>query len=131
MIVIASSVLIDFLGGRDMPQVARLRHLLRRERLLLGDIVLCEVLRGARGEVVAVRIMERLNGFARADMAGEQVATRAALHYRALRREGITVRDMVDTLIATLSIVNRHRLLHDGRSFAPLRRALRATGGLT
>ena len=86
MIVVDSSVLVDFLADRYTPQVARLSHLLRRERLLLGDIVLCEILRGARSEEQAVMMSERLARFMSVEMVGEQVAIRAALHYRTLRR---------------------------------------------
>jgi predicted nucleic acid-binding protein len=120
LIVVDSSVLIEFLADRDTPQVARLTHLLQRERLLLGDIVLCEILRGARSEEQAAMMSERLARFMSVEMVGEQVAVRAALHYRVLRRKGITVRNMADTLIATFCIVNRHRLLHNDRDFAPM-----------
>jgi predicted nucleic acid-binding protein len=124
VIVVDSSVLVDLLAQRDVPHVARLKGLIERERLLLGDIVLCEVLRGARSEGEAVRMRERLAEFMPVEMVGEQVATRAAMHYRALRREGITVRSMADTLIATFCIINRHRLLHNDRDFAPMVRHL-------
>ena len=124
MIVVDTSVLIDFLRGEATPQVARLKSLAQRQHLLIGDLVLCEVLRGARGEGEAVRIRERLAEFTFAEMVGEQVATRAALHYRALRQQGVTVRNVVDTLIATFCIVNRHRLLHNDRDFTPMVKCL-------
>lgn len=120
MIVVDTSVLIASLRGASQPEVDRLASLMDRERLLLGDLVLCEVLRGARDEGEAIRLRERLLVFTPVEMVGEQVAARAALHYRLLRQKGVTVRNTVDLLIGTFCVMNRHRLLHDDRDFRPM-----------
>lgn len=120
MIVVDSSVWIDFLRHTATAQVDQLIALLDEEELLLGDLVLCEVLRGARSEGEAIRIKERLGVLPVVAMVGRDVAEQAALHHRLLRRRGITVRNTVDLLIGTFCIVNRYRLLHSDRDFLPM-----------
>lgn len=120
MIVADSSAWIDGLRRSGTPTAERLDRLLGRRRLLLGDIILCEVLRGARDEAHAARIREKLSSLPVADMVGATVAAQAAFNYRLLRRQGITVRNTVDLLIATFCIINGHQLLHNDRDFAPM-----------
>ena len=120
MIVADSSAWIDYLRDARTPTTDRLERLLGRGRLLLGDIILCEVLRGARDEADAIRIREKLSALPVVDMVGETVAAQAAFNYRLLRRQGVTVRNTVDLLIATFCITNGHQLLHNDRDFAPM-----------
>lgn len=120
MIVVDSSVWIDYLRDLATPQVEKLDSLLDEEGLILGDLILCEVLRGARTEGEAVRIAERLRVLPIRDMVGRDVAERAALHHRLLRRHGITLRSTIDLLIGTFCIVHGHRLLHNDRDFLPM-----------
>ena len=120
MIIVDSSVWIDFLRDTKTSQVARLNALLEIEVLLLGDLVLCEVLRGARNEGEAVRIGERLSVLPRVSMVGDEIAEKAAVNYRKLRASGITIRNTVDLLIGTFCIANGHQLLHSDRDFKPM-----------
>jgi len=120
VIVADSSAWIDGLRRSRTPAAERLDGLLGRRRLLLGDIILCEVLRGARDEADAIRIREKLSVVPVVDMVGEAVAAQAAFNYRLLRRQGVTVRNTVDLLIATFCIVNGHQLLHNDRDFRPM-----------
>lgn len=120
MIVVDSSVLVDVLQERETEQVERFMGLLaRRERMLLGDIVLFEVLRGARDSAEEMRIRGSLAPLRLVEMVGEQAASRAALYYRLLRQRGVTA-GTVDLLIATFCVANRHRLLHSDRDFGPM-----------
>lgn len=120
MIVVDSSVLIDFFEGRTTVQVDQFkRRLARGEPMLLGDLVLHEVLRGARDGGSEMRIRQGLASLRLVEMVGEQVAFRAALHYRLLRSHGVTLAT-VDLLIGTFCVANRHRLLHSDRDFAPM-----------
>jgi len=120
LIVADSSAWIDGLRRSGTPTAERLDQLLGRGRLLLGDLILCEVLRGARDEADAIRIREKLSALPVVDMVGETVAAQAALNYRLLRRQGITIRNTIDLLIATFCIVNGHQLLHNDRDFKPM-----------
>ena len=120
MIVADSSAWIDYLRDARTPTTDRLDRLLGRGRLLLGDVILLEVMRGARDEAHAVRIREKLSALPVVDMVGEHIATSAALYYRLLRRKGVTVHGTIDLLIATFCIVNGHQLLHNDRDFKPM-----------
>lgn len=120
MIVADSSAWIDGLRRSGTPAAERLDRLLGRRRLLLGDIILRGVSRGAQDEADAARIREKPSALPVADMAGETVAAQAAFNYRLLRRQGITVRNTVDLLIATFRIINGHQLLHSDRDFRPM-----------
>lgn len=90
----------------------------------MGDLILCEVLRGARNEGEAMRINERLSKLTLVSLGGREVAERAALNYRMLRREGITPRSTIDLLIGTYCIIHGLRLLHRDRDFQPMVRHL-------
>jgi predicted nucleic acid-binding protein len=103
-----------------MP-VRVLRSLFGETELLIGDIVLLEVLQGARDEAHAVRIAHELNQFDIVAMLDPEIAVRAAHNYRALRGRGITIRKTVDLIIGTFCIEHGHTLLHDDRDFDPMR----------
>jgi predicted nucleic acid-binding protein len=116
MIVVDTSVWIDHLRGLDLPHVRVLKELASGD-ILLGDVVLLEVLRGEDTEARASRLTAELRAFTGARMLGIEVATEAARNYRTLRRLGITVRSMADTIIATYCILHDRPLLHNDRDF--------------
>lgn len=120
MIVADSSAWIDYLRQAPSPAAEQVDRLLGKARLLIGDLILCEVLRGARDEAHAARIRQRLSALPFVEMVGREVANRAAFHYRTLRGLGVTVRSTIDLIIGTFCIVNGHRLLHNDRDFAPM-----------
>lgn len=120
MIVVDSSVWIDFFNGRRTPQTLKLQSLLGSEPLLVGDLILCEVLQGARNETDAKKLEEALRKFEVASLLNADLAIAAAAHYRALRAEGVTVRKTIDLIIGTFCIVRGHTLLHADRDFEPM-----------
>ena len=124
MIVVDSSVWIDFLNGRNKPHVQRLRALLGTEEIIVGDLMLCEVLQGLDSERAAREVEALLRRFEIVSMAGDAIATAAARNFRSLRRRGITVRKTIDLLIGTGSIENRGSLLHNDSDFRPMARYL-------
>ena len=117
MIVVDSSVWIGYLRNAATPQVARLRGLLIQERLLIGDLILLEVLQGARDEEHAAKLAAGLAAFEPVAMVGQEVAVLAARNYQQLRAAGITVRKTVDLIIATFCVLHDHVILHDDRDF--------------
>lgn len=121
MILVDSSVWIDFLRGASEPAAARLDVLLAKgeETLLLGDLILMEVLRGCRADREYERVLKVLSALPCVTLGGRAVAVKAAQNYRTLLRRGITVSKSVDLLIATWCIEQRCALLHDDRDFAP------------
>jgi predicted nucleic acid-binding protein len=119
MWIVDSSVWIDYFSGRETPQTTLLHASLGRRELGIGDLVLCEVLQGfnrPRDFEVARRL---LLSFPVYTIGGAGIAVKAAVHFRQLRRHGITVRKTVDCLIATFVIESKFALLHNDRDFAP------------
>jgi predicted nucleic acid-binding protein len=124
VIVVDSSVWIDFLKGRNVPHVARLRAVLGTAEIIVGDLMLCEVLQGLDSEPAAREVEALLRRFEVVPMAGEGIAVVAARNFRSLRRRGITVRKTIDLLIGTWCIENRRPLLHNDGDFRPMVRHL-------
>ena len=119
MLVVDSSVWIDFFNNVDHPAVDLLQQLLDHGevRLIVPDLVLFEVLRGFRHEHShrqARRLMESLHV---QSTGGPELALAAAQHYRSLRAQGITVRSPIDVLVATYCIENDYALLHRDRDY--------------
>ena len=125
MLVVDSSVWIDFFNGRVGPGVTVLKRLLRDGdvRLVMPDLVLHEVLRGFRGEYEHRQARLLLESLDVESAAGHGLAVRAAEHYRALRQQGWTTRSPFDALIATFCIENDYLLLHQDRDFEPWARS--------
>jgi predicted nucleic acid-binding protein len=124
LIVVDSSVWIDFLNGRRVAHVAALQSALGRREILIGDLMLCEILQGVVGEQAARRVETLLRRFEIVPMVGETIAIAAARNFRALRRHGFTIRKTIDLLIGTWCIENRLALLHHDSDFRPMARHL-------
>jgi predicted nucleic acid-binding protein len=120
VIVVDSSVWIANLRDRDTAAVRRLRQLRDHEQIIVGDLILLEVLQGARDDLQAVRIEYGLRRFDVVPMLDDTLAVRAAANYRLLRSRGITVRKTVDLIIGMFCIERDHQLLHDDRDFDPM-----------
>jgi predicted nucleic acid-binding protein len=124
VIVVDSSVWIDFLNGRNVPHVKRLRTIIGTEEVVVGDLMLCEVLQGLDDERTAREVEGLMRRFEIVHMAGDVIAVAAAHNFRSLRRRGITVRKTIDLLIGTWCIENRRPLLHNDSDFHPMARYL-------
>ena len=124
MIVVDSSVWIDFLNGRNAPHVRRLSMVLGAEEVIVGDLMLCEVLQGLDSERAAQEVEALLRRFEIVPMAGDAIAVAAARNFCSLRRRGVTVRKTIDLLIGTWCIENRMPLLHNDSDFRPMARHL-------
>jgi predicted nucleic acid-binding protein len=120
MIVVDSSVWIDFLNKVDNVETGKLLHVESARDILVGDLVLFEILRGARDDSHARRLEKQLRVFEIRDILNEVVAIQAAENYRRLRAVGITVRKIADVVIGTYCIMNGHSLLHRDRDFLPM-----------
>jgi hypothetical protein len=120
VIVVDSSVWIDFLNGRKASHVERLQAALGVDEIIVGDLMLCEVLQGLGSERDARQVESLLRRFEVVPMAGEAIAVSAARNFRSLRRRGITIRKTIDLLIGTWCIENRRPLLHSDSDFKPM-----------
>jgi predicted nucleic acid-binding protein len=124
VILVDSSVWIDYFNGLQCRETDLLEHLLGREPILTGDLILVEVLRGFAAQRDFRRARRLFATLAYQDMVGRDVAERSIVHYRALRRKGITVKKTIDLLIASFCLVREHALLHRDRDFEPFARHL-------
>lgn len=123
MVIVDTTVWVDYLKGRSSPEVDWLDRELTRQRLGLVDLILCEVLQGVPSDTQAAKVQRELQRFAVFE-TGADVAIAAARNYRHLRAHGYTVRKTVDCLIATFCLENGHRLLHNDRDFEPFEKLL-------
>jgi predicted nucleic acid-binding protein len=117
LILVDSSVWIDYFRGVGSPVTDRLDQWLGVEQLIVGDIVLTEVLQGFVDEGSFRRAQALMASLPMIEIGGRDVAVEAALNYRRLRALGVTVRKTIDTLIATRCLVSNYSLLHSDRDF--------------
>lgn len=119
MILVDSSVWIDYFNGIANPQTDRLDGLLGLEPVAIGDIILTEVLQGFADDRAFEQARQALEALELIEIAGPVIALHAACNYRRLRAKGITIRKTIDTLIATRCIHDGIRLLYADRDFDP------------
>ena len=119
MVIVDSSLWIDYLNGVTNPETEWLDLGLDRERLGLTTIILTEVLQGLRDERDAAAVQSELLRFEIIELHDTGLAIDAARHYRHPRERGRTVRKTTDLLIATYCIRQEHALLHRDRDFDP------------
>jgi len=119
VILVDSSVWIDYFRSADTPQVALLDSLLGRSPIAVGDLIAAEVLQGVRDEREFKLVKKTLEAFEHVDLVGYDLAVKASENYQALRAMGITIRKTIDTLIATRCIEDGVTLLHADKDFLP------------
>jgi predicted nucleic acid-binding protein len=124
MILVDSSVWIAHLRGHTTPATAKLEAAAEREPLLVGDLILLEVLQGARDNAQAARIERALREYAIVSLLDGRLAAQGARNYRRLRGLGITIRKTADIIIGTFCIEHSHSLLHEDRDFEPMEKHL-------
>jgi len=124
MILVDSSVWIDHLNKSATDAVQRLRRYVDTGPLLVGDLILCEVLRGFRSDREAILVERQMRRFPTVALCDPFVATQAAANYRLLRGRGITIRKTIAVIIGTFCIERGHSLLHSDRDFEPMERLL-------
>lgn len=124
MVIIDTTVWVDYLRGTSTPQTDWLDRELIRQRLGLTDLILCEVLQGIPSHQQAAHVLRELRQFEIFDTGGVELAIAAARNYRHLRVRGITVRKTIDCIIATFCLIGDHALLHNDRDFDPFEQTL-------
>lgn len=119
MILVDSSVWIDYFRGSITAQTEKLDRLLGSEPLAIGDLILTEVLQGFAAERDFNAARKIMTALTVVELGGQKVAIQAARNFRALRKVGVTIRKTIDTVIATRCIESGYDLLHDERDFDP------------
>lgn len=119
MVLVDSSVWVDYFNGRITRETDTLDALLGSEPVAIGDLILAEVLQGFRGDADYVTAKALLASLTVYDLLGASLAIKIADNYRALRKRGVTVRKTADAIIATFCIERRIPLLYSDRDFDP------------
>ena len=119
MILVDSSVWIDYFNGTGTSEAEKLDLLLGVEPLAIGDLILTEVLQGFDKDRDFNSARNLLSSMTIVELGGRDIAVQAARNFRALRKLGVTVRKTIDTVIATRCIESGYDLLHSDRDFEP------------
>jgi predicted nucleic acid-binding protein len=120
MILVDSSVWIDYFNGRKTWQTNLLDNLLSDVPIIIGDLILAEILQGFRSDNDYQSAKSFLTDLQFRQMGGYRVAVQSAQNYRILRKKGVTVRKTIDVIIGTYCIIEGLPLLHDDRDFEPM-----------
>jgi predicted nucleic acid-binding protein len=117
MVIVDSSVLIDYLGGYSNPQTEWLDRHNSFRTIGITSLILTEVLQGIRDDARFAATLNALSQFAIFEIGSNEIAIQSARNYRILRGLGVTVRSTIDCLVATFCIEEGHRLLHHDSDF--------------
>jgi hypothetical protein len=126
IIIVDTSVWIDFFADRDSPETNSLKGYLQDDvtEVAITDLILCEILQGIKSPSQEKEIREKLLVLPVFSTGGVELAIAAAANYRKLRKKGITVRSTIDCLLATYAIENKYCFLHNDRDFGPFEKHL-------
>jgi predicted nucleic acid-binding protein len=124
VILVDSSVWIDYFKGTITAQTEVLDRLLGQQLLAIGDLILTEVLQGFDNERDFNDVRKMLSSLMVVELGGQEIAIQSAKNFRTLRRLGVTARKTIDTVIATRCIEDGYDLLHNDRDFDPFSKHL-------
>jgi len=120
IILVDTTVWIDFFAARSLPHVAVLEDLIEnREDISTCGIILTEVLQGIRKDTEFRKTRDLFKTLILLPMP-YTVFLRSAEIYRKLRKKGLTVRKPLDCMIASTAIENDIPLLHNDKDFQPI-----------
>ena len=119
MILVDSSVWIDFFNGTENAETDKLNEVLGLEEVVIGDLILAEVLQGFRSDKDFKVAKDVLTSLTVHDLIGKELAIKSANNFRKLRKKGITIRKTADVIIATYCIENKIPLLFTDKDFVP------------
>ncbi len=119
MVLVDSSVWIDFFNGTENTETDKLNEILGLEEVVIGDLILAEVLQGFRSDTDYKAAKNVLTSLTVYDLLGKELAIKSANNFRKLRKKGITIRKTADVIIATYCIENKIPLLFTDKDFLP------------
>jgi predicted nucleic acid-binding protein len=117
MLVVDSTVWIDYFNGVQNPQTDYLHQIADKTPILIGDLILAEVLQGFRDDTDFEKARRSFGKYIQVNMVNPELALQSARNDRLLRRKGVTVRKTIDSFIATYCIENEHDVLHNDSDF--------------
>jgi len=127
MVVVDTTVWIDYINGLDNRHTNALDYELQYNQVVTGDLIMVEFLQGFRNDKDFETAKEIINSLIYFDMLGRDISLKAATNFRTLRQHGITIRKTADIIIGTFCIENKFPLLHNDRDFEPMERLLGLT----
>ena len=119
MIMVDTSVWIDYFNGKVSPETNSLDNVLTEGNVVIGDLILLEILQGLRTDKDYNLAKQNLKNLDQYELFGKQMVEKCATNYRSLRKKGITIRKTADVIIATFCIENNMPLLFSDRDFLP------------
>jgi len=119
VVLVDSSIWVDYFNGKENAGTAKLDELLSTTIVGVGDLILADVLQGFRSDAEYKTAKTLLLDLELHELGGQEMAIKAADHFRTLRRRGMTVRKTVDCFIATYCIDRGMPLLYNDRDFDP------------
>lgn len=123
MIVVDTSVWIDYFNGKESDETNILDSSLGKQEVAVGDLIVLEILRGFRSDKdynTAKKYLANLHQF---NMLSPELALKASEYYRKLRKRGVTIRKTADIIIATFCIEKTPAALR-GQRLHPVFRTL-------
>ncbi len=117
MTIVDTTVWIDFFHGHDTPEVRELQRVVdASEDVCICGVILTEVLQGIREDKDHAATSAAFDVFLYLPMT-QRTFIRAADIFRTLRRRGVTIRNAVDCIIASVASEHDITLLHNDRDF--------------
>ncbi|MGM0589588.1 MAG: type II toxin-antitoxin system VapC family toxin [Bacteroidota bacterium] len=117
MILVDTSVWIDYFNGVENKQAENLDRILSEQTVLVGDIILTEILQGFDSQKEFRLAKQALDPLDCVHLGGKSLAIKAASNFRFLRSKGVTIRKTVDMLIGSWCIEHEVELLHNDKDF--------------
>ena len=117
MVVVDTTVWIDYVRGLETPHTNALDHELLHNQVITRDLLMAEFLHGFRNDKDFEAAKEIMNSLIYYDMLGKDIALKSAVNFRLLRKNGITIRKTLDIIIGTFCIEHNFPLLHCQRSW--------------
>ncbi|MGV6851126.1 MAG: type II toxin-antitoxin system VapC family toxin [bacterium] len=124
MIMVDSSVWIDYFNGDENPEVKYLDSILGIKPVVIGDLILTEVLQGFRDDQDYRNAKRLFSSLPVCQLSNKDISLKSADNYRTLRKQGITIRKTIDTIIATYCIENKIHLLFSDKDFKPFNKKM-------
>jgi len=124
MVVVDTTVWIDYVRGLNTPHTNALDYELIHNQVVTGDLLITEFLQGFRNDKDFEAAKEIMDSLIYCDMLGKEIAVKSAINFRLLRKNGVTIRKTADIIIGTFCIEHGLPLLHNDRDFEPMEKYL-------
>jgi len=118
--VVDTSAWIEFFNRGDGELAARVARLVEEDEAVITGLVRCELLAGFRSDKAFAKARGVLAAFEEVDDASPAVRERAVEIYRSCRKRGVTVRSLVDCMIAAAALTADLPVLHRDRDFTAI-----------